>query len=144
MHILFYIIASPKKNKGSKDNVTLPFQFLIRWKNFLYHLNQVEVPRSISSTERPFIYELHDFVDASSRVYNAVIYIRTTDQKGNTQVHLLYSKFRVAPLKQLSITRLELCGLVLLSELTHKVSTYAKFWRQLSQSRSLGYGPILR
>ncbi len=47
----------------------------------------------------------------------AVVYIRITDREGAVHVSLVMSKTRVAPLKKLTIPRLELCGAHLLSQI---------------------------
>ena len=65
--------------------------------------------------------QLHGFCDASERAYGASIYLRTIDQKGRTQVSLRVAKTKVAPLKQQTISRLELCGAVLLASLADTV-----------------------
>ncbi|GFW81158.1 uncharacterized protein TNCV_4805261 [Trichonephila clavipes] len=56
------------------------------------------------------------FADASSLAYAAAIYCRQK-HNGKIKVQLLVSKTKVAPVKQVSIPRLELCGAHLLSKL---------------------------
>ncbi|XP_060854867.1 uncharacterized protein LOC132932494 [Metopolophium dirhodum] len=59
---------------------------------------------------------LHGFSDSSESVYAAAIYIIS-----NNTGHLLASKTRVAPLKKVTIPRLELCGATLLPQLMHSL-----------------------
>ena len=54
--------------------------------------------------------ELHGFCDASEAAYAAVVYVQTIDQQRKVHVSLALAKTRVAPIKRLSIPRLELCG----------------------------------
>ena len=61
--------------------------------------------------------ELHSFSDASEVAYGACIYIRSVDVMGNVITNLLCSKSRVAPLKKLSLPRLELCAAILLADM---------------------------
>lgn len=58
--------------------------------------------------------ELHDFSDASEQAYAAVVYLQIECTDGSTQVALISSKTKVAPIKRLTILRLELCGAQLL------------------------------
>ena len=60
--------------------------------------------------------ELHDFRDSSDEVYCAVIYVRSVENV-DLKVNFLVAKTKVAPLKPLSIPRLELLGCLLLSKL---------------------------
>ena len=67
--------------------------------------------------------ELHGFCDASQRAYAAVIYLKMTDSLGSIQISFLTSKTKVAPIKRLTIPRLELCSAYLLAQLLHQVQT---------------------
>lgn len=69
----------------------------------------------------PCIIELHGFAEAFSRACRAIIYIRVISGK-EVRVNFFGSKSQVAPLKQMSIPRLELQAATLLAELVDKVT----------------------
>ena len=57
--------------------------------------------------------ELHHFADASALAYGVCSYLRLTDEHGKIHCSLLMSKSRLAPIKAMSIPRLELSAAVL-------------------------------
>ncbi|XP_070524041.1 uncharacterized protein [Cardiocondyla obscurior] len=91
------------------------------WLLNLPALETVRVPRWIGVTDRADV-EIHGFADASEAAYAAVVYSRSKGSNGNGwTTSLVASKTRVAPLKQVSLPRLELCGAVLLARLASRI-----------------------
>ncbi|XP_071652464.1 uncharacterized protein [Temnothorax longispinosus] len=71
--------------------------------------------------------ELHSFADTSERGYAAAVYLCIT-RNGTVAIHLLAAKSKVAPVKQVSLPRLELTAADLLTSLTcHTCSTLRLF-----------------
>ncbi|XP_035219447.1 uncharacterized protein LOC118192560 [Stegodyphus dumicola] len=102
-------------------NDTLPDSMAKEWINFvstLSELSNLKIPRFVFQ-ENHIV--LHGFADASSSAYGAAIYVQALPVSGLPTVRLLCSKSRVAPIKTLSIPRLELSGCLLLSRLMDKV-----------------------
>jgi hypothetical protein len=67
------------------------------------------------------VIELHAFCDASQLGYGAAIYLRTYNESKEYDIRLICAKSRVAPLKTITLPRLELCGALLLARLITKV-----------------------
>lgn len=63
------------------------------------------------------IFQLLGFSDASQKAYGAQIFSRVLLPNGEIHVRLVTSKSKVSPVKVESICRLELCSILLLSEL---------------------------
>ncbi|XP_011699640.1 PREDICTED: uncharacterized protein LOC105456943 [Wasmannia auropunctata] len=82
-------------------------------------LEGVRIQRWVGTGDSKAKLELHGFADASERGFAAVLYLRVTATSGDISVRLLASKTRVAPLKQVSISRLELCAATILTNLVH-------------------------
>ena len=93
----------------------------IEWREQLPLLANRQQPRCYFARATKLKVELHGFGDASQAAYAAVIYIRATYQDHEPTCTLVTAKTRVAPLKQLSHPRLELCGATLLSKLITSV-----------------------
>ncbi|XP_011171120.1 uncharacterized protein LOC105203894 [Solenopsis invicta] len=71
-------------------------------------------------------FEIHGFADASSVAYAAAVYIRVTSLSGEITTTLLAGKSKVAPIKIMSIPRLELSAAVLLARLIESVQNALK------------------
>ena len=84
----------------------------------LHSIAESRIPRWSGFTSHCELIEVHGFADASKFAYGAVIYLRLI-QNQNVLVTLQVAKTRVAPLKTLSIPRLELCAALLLARLSH-------------------------
>ena len=94
----------------------------IHWANSLPSLNGLILSRCVSPTNDDAVStELHVFGDASEMGFGAVIYIRFVYHDGTADVRLLISKSRIAPLKFMTIPRLELNVAVLASRLAAQV-----------------------
>ncbi|XP_050463467.1 uncharacterized protein LOC126857789 [Cataglyphis hispanica] len=83
----------------------------------LPRLEEIRVPRRVPIDHADARIELHGFADASERAYAAVVYARTETRHGETTIILLSAKTRVAPLRTVSLPRLELCAASLLARL---------------------------
>lgn len=92
----------------------------LRFRNKLSELNELSISRH-AVIENAVEIELHGFADSSERAYGACIYLRSISQSGNVHVNLLCAKSKVAPIKTISLPRLELCAALLLARLVHKV-----------------------
>ncbi|GFW39987.1 uncharacterized protein TNCV_5116701 [Trichonephila clavipes] len=104
-------------------NDLLPAEEYREWQQFLVSLeniNNIEIPRRIF-VAFPEVTKIHGFADASERCYGAAVYCKSKNLKSETLVRLITSKSRVAPIKSLTIPRLELCAAVLLAKLVKRV-----------------------
>ena len=89
------------------------------WQDFLRTytgLSEVRLPRWVHTGSEGRV-EFYGFSDASERAYAAAIYVRVQTGPNSWTTNLLISKTRVAPLKTVSLPRIELCGAVLLTTL---------------------------
>ncbi|XP_011881685.1 PREDICTED: uncharacterized protein LOC105569657, partial [Vollenhovia emeryi] len=103
---------------------SIPPDILSRWAKFrsqLLDLNKIKIPRCVRRNGDPQHAQIHGFCDASQRAFGACVYIRTPDVGNKFQVVLLCSKSRVAPLKAVTLPRLELSAALLLAQLIHKI-----------------------
>ncbi len=92
-----------------------------RWLNDLPLLSALTIPRCLRSTSTSCLLptQLHHFSDASELAYGAVSYIRIGDT-----CRLVMSKARLAPIKPVSIPRLELLAAVVATELDQHIKRH--------------------
>ncbi|UYV73041.1 hypothetical protein LAZ67_10001650 [Cordylochernes scorpioides] len=120
------LLQSLWKQKLNWDD-PLPDTLCSQWKKIgkeLSVLNKIQIPRYFSCRGALLSVELHGFCDSSEVAYAAVFYIRSHLKSGQVKVSLIASKTRVAPLKMISIPRLELCAALLLATLYDTIRNY--------------------
>eukprot|EP00057_Strongylocentrotus_purpuratus_P025475 XP_011679949.1 PREDICTED: uncharacterized protein LOC100891320 [Strongylocentrotus purpuratus] len=96
------------------------------WRKFfeeMEKLNNVKLERCLTPSNAVGKPTLCIFCDASMKAFGACAYLRWGTDEGNFEVRFLTAKSRVAPLKQLTIPRLELQAAVLASRLYRTIST---------------------
>lgn len=93
------------------------------WNDFLSdiaHIETIKIPRWIQYVPTSNI-QIHGFCDASKSAYCACIYIRSQTSTSTTYSNLFAAKSKVAPLKVVSLPKLELNGALLLAKLVNYV-----------------------
>jgi hypothetical protein len=78
------------------------------------------------STERSSVVEksqTYKYMDSVThpKEHMQPVYVRSVNESGEVTVNLLSAKSRVAPIKQVSVPRLEMCGALLLTRLIDKI-----------------------
>ncbi|XP_058827505.1 uncharacterized protein LOC131687443 [Topomyia yanbarensis] len=94
-----------------------------RWTLLLQQLKEISISRCYFPGYDPRSYddiELHTFVDASEDAYACVSYFRMVD-RGEIRCSLVAAKTKVAPLKPLSIPKLELQAAVIGARMTKNI-----------------------
>ncbi|CAG2252827.1 unnamed protein product [Mytilus edulis] len=81
-----------------------------KWLSQLKGLENIKIDRCYKPQHFKAIVscQLHCFADASDKGYGCVFYIRLVDEEGSIQCSFLLGKSRVAPLKSMTIPRMEL------------------------------------
>jgi len=94
------------------------------WDDFkgdLPRLAEIRVPRHLPVGPLATSVELHGFAGASERAFAAVVYLLTNTGNKEKQVSLVAAKTKMAPIKQVTLPRLELCAATLLVRLVGHV-----------------------
>jgi len=102
----------------------LPNSIQDEWKEYrtsLMSLNELVVPRKIKGDGNIINIQIHGFADASIEAYGCCLFLRSTNSDGVHTSKLICAKSKVAPLKVVSLPRLELCAAVLLARLASRV-----------------------
>ncbi|XP_017461765.1 PREDICTED: uncharacterized protein LOC108355104 [Rhagoletis zephyria] len=108
--------------EGTDWDETVSSTTLDRWQNFTQHYNEIDnirIPRWVYFSPTDEI-QIHGFCDASEKAYAASVYMRVK-RDSKVFINLLLAKTRVAPVKTISLPRLELCGAVLLAEIVDSI-----------------------
>ncbi|GFV75067.1 integrase catalytic domain-containing protein [Trichonephila clavipes] len=101
----------------------LPDAIAPEWLNFVSSikaLEELKIDRYIL-TDSYVKLMLLEYADASESAYGVVVYMHSVKEDGTTTTKLISSKSRVAPIKVISISRLELSACLLLAQLVEKV-----------------------
>ena len=94
----------------------------LRWRRELKTLEDINIDRCIVPKDSDVIdYQLHGFGDASEKGYAACVYLRSLKTDGRSLVELVRAKTKVAPIRQVSLPRLELCAALLNANLLKSV-----------------------
>ena len=91
------------------------------WCKDLPMVEELKAPRWYGEINFGETAQLHVFCDSSTKAYGAAAYLRLGSPQG-VRTTLVASKCRVAPLKRLSLPRLELMGAVVGSRLGHYIT----------------------
>lgn len=106
-------------SKGCNWDEPLPSDLTVKWKQITADsqcLTDVSIPRSLRFPISGNT-QLHGFCDASESGYAAVVYFRSESLNQDTTINLIIAKSKVAPLKRVTLPRLELCAAHLLAQL---------------------------
>ncbi|XP_043264286.1 uncharacterized protein LOC122404416, partial [Colletes gigas] len=95
----------------------------LSWLRTLHVVNESRVPRCLVTTvSGHLLAQLHVFCDASLEAYAAAAYIRIEGENPPSSTILIMAKSRVAPLKPLSVPRLELQAALLAARLANTIT----------------------
>lgn len=92
------------------------------WFKELTEIENIKIPRCLKLDQPKIEETLHVFVDASEHAYGSVAYLQCTYANGKKSKSFVTSKSRVAPLKAISIPRLELMAAVLGAKLAESIT----------------------
>ena len=92
------------------------------WQNLVREfdaINEITFNRKYEGCNKIKEVQLHGFSDASENSYGACVYVRIKTKDNEIKTSLVTSKSRVNPVNKLTIPRLELMGLLLMSRLVN-------------------------
>ena len=111
--MLFQLLCREKRGWDDK----IPHNLLKQWLNWLSDVNKLK-GLSVARCLKPLggaslkSMQLHHFSDAFEHAFGAVTYLRTSDINDEIYVCIVMAKSRLAPLKAMTIPRLELSAAV--------------------------------
>ncbi|XP_018377653.1 PREDICTED: uncharacterized protein LOC108770516 [Trachymyrmex cornetzi] len=90
------------------------------WRRLHQTLSGMYYPRyhkNVNINNKSTTFDIYEFGDASETAYGACLYAVSTDEQGISHSELICARAKVAPLKTISLPRLELEAALLLSQL---------------------------
>ena len=96
-----------------------------KWRTELPLIEKLKFPRCLKPSEfgDPVKTEIHSFSDASDNGIGQISYVRMINQRNKVHVSFLMAKSRVAPIKPISIPRLELTAAVVSVNVTRMLKS---------------------
>ena len=112
-----------KKLQWDEEISELEKKQWLRWLNDLSKLKEVKVERCLKPRDFGVIKttELHLFSDGSRVGYGAVAYLRLVDGKDRIHCSFILGRARVAPIREITIPRLELSAAVVSVQLRESI-----------------------
>lgn len=113
---------------GSSWDEPLLLSIQQEWKYFYEELkliNELRIPRWFETSNQQET-QIHMFSDASNKAYGVAVYVRIKS-KGQWRANLVCARSRVAPIKLVTIPRLELCAMELSCKLIPKIREIPMF-----------------
>ena len=112
------LITIISKNDPQVNSWDLPMDNVLRekWKEFfgeMFALEGICFQRCVKPENYVGNPDMIIFSDASMLAYGACVYVRWKLSSGGFKANLLMAKNKIAPMKQLTMPRLEMCGAVL-------------------------------
>ncbi|XP_062419395.1 uncharacterized protein LOC134132166 [Pungitius pungitius] len=110
--------------RGLSWDEPLPIDLTEKWEQWCMELpllHLMAIPRwyHIEIQQESHTVKLHVYCDASEKAYSAVAYLQGKNKQGETVTSFVASKSRVAPLKKMTLPRLELMGALIGARLGH-------------------------
>ena len=97
-----------------------------KWKTWCQELPCLQskgIPRKLFEPNKEIeSLQLHGFSDASMKAYSGVVYLRVRYTDTSISVILICSRTHIAPLKPLTIPKLELCGALMVAKLMSSIA----------------------
>nr|XP_054770423.1 uncharacterized protein LOC129278240 [Lytechinus pictus] len=93
----------------------------LKWKDCLPMMSNFRVNRCFKPSDETNKFQLHHFCDASESAYGVVSYLRMTSKRGQVHCSIILAKSRLAPLKRMTIPRLELMAATLAVTMDKKI-----------------------
>ncbi|XP_058817214.1 uncharacterized protein LOC131680519 [Topomyia yanbarensis] len=123
--ILMQDIWASGSEWDDRINIDL-YQRWKQWTDLFPQLNTIRIPRCYFRSPYKNNLQIHVFVDASEAAYSCVAYFRLASETG-IEVSLIGAKSKVAPLKMLTIPKLELKAAVLGVRYLESIQNYHTF-----------------